>query len=123
MGLMSAAVRGHASFTSGWRRKDWEHDHLRGSMVAVYSLLKHTSCPKSIFNFLAAAGGGAEGVELELLRRAVAVLRSTRSAPTPRRASSRRSCAPCSRCHSTSRGTTWWSCSRTTVVAWETRSV
>jgi lipopolysaccharide biosynthesis glycosyltransferase len=43
--------------------------YLRGSMAAVYSLLKHASCPESIFfHFLAAEG--AE--EPELLRRAVA---------------------------------------------------
>jgi lipopolysaccharide biosynthesis glycosyltransferase len=49
--------------------------YLHGSMAAVYSLLKHASCPESIFfHFVAAAGGGgtAEGVEPELLRRAVA---------------------------------------------------
>ncbi|CAN6201927.1 unnamed protein product [Urochloa humidicola] len=55
--------------------------YLRGSMAAVYSLLKHASCPESIFfHFLAAeaAGGEGSGPELEpepepeLLRRAVA---------------------------------------------------
>ncbi|GJN00165.1 hypothetical protein PR202_ga17576 [Eleusine coracana subsp. coracana] len=46
--------------------------YLRGSMAAVYSLLKHASCPESIFfHFLAAEGGGG-GTEPELLRRAVA---------------------------------------------------
>jgi lipopolysaccharide biosynthesis glycosyltransferase len=33
--------------------------YLRGSMAAIYSLLKHASCPESIFfHFLAAADGG-----------------------------------------------------------------
>jgi hypothetical protein len=106
MGLASTAAGGHASFTSGWRRKDWELDHLRGSMAAVYSLLKHTSCPESIFNFLVTVGGGVEGVESELLRCAVAASRSTCSAPTPWRASSQHPCVPRSRRCSTLRGTT-----------------
>ncbi|CAD6339666.1 unnamed protein product [Miscanthus lutarioriparius] len=52
--------------------------YLRGSMAAVYSLLKHASCPESIFfHFLAAEAAGAaaddgEDPEPELLRRAVA---------------------------------------------------
>ncbi|CAL5047073.1 unnamed protein product [Urochloa decumbens] len=54
--------------------------YLRGSMAAVYSLLKHASCPESIFfHFLAAEAGGEESgsgsepePEPELLRRAVA---------------------------------------------------
>jgi len=34
--------------------------YLRGSMAAIYSLLKHASCPESLFfHFLAAEGGGA----------------------------------------------------------------
>ncbi|XP_052141203.1 probable galacturonosyltransferase-like 9 [Oryza glaberrima] len=36
--------------------------YLRGSMAAIYSLLKHASCPESIFfHFLAAADGGEGG--------------------------------------------------------------
>ncbi|CAO2040739.1 unnamed protein product [Urochloa humidicola] len=37
--------------------------YLRGSMAAIYSLLKHASCPESLFfHFLAAEGGGAPPV-------------------------------------------------------------
>ena len=35
--------------------------YLRGSMAAIYSLLKHASCPQSLFfHFLAAAPGDGE---------------------------------------------------------------
>ncbi|KAL5199223.1 hypothetical protein ABZP36_020426 [Zizania latifolia] len=47
--------------------------YLRGSMAAVYSLLKHASCPESLFfHFLAAAEGGGGSVGEGELRRAVA---------------------------------------------------
>ncbi|CAD6229569.1 unnamed protein product [Miscanthus lutarioriparius] len=37
--------------------------YLRGSMAAIYLLLKHASCPESVFfHFLAADGGGAPTV-------------------------------------------------------------
>uniref|UniRef100_A0A453IL26 Hexosyltransferase n=1 Tax=Aegilops tauschii subsp. strangulata TaxID=200361 RepID=A0A453IL26_AEGTS len=37
--------------------------YLRGSMAAIYSLLKHASCPESLFfRFLATDGGTAPGV-------------------------------------------------------------